>query len=176
MEEARGDAGLTFMDRMERASSRFYDAIRSAKARDAEPTASGFDHLAGHKYALLVTYRRSGEAVPTPVWFGVDVEGRLYARTGKLAAKVKRIRNNPRVRVAPCTMRGVPKGPYAEGTARVVSAEQQEHAEKTLQSNYGLGRKLYEGSAGSMEAFYIEVVPGQSAAPETPSEKVKDSL
>ena len=150
---------MAFMDTMERASSRFYDAIRSGKARDAEPTASGFGHLEGHKYALLVTYRRSGEAVPTPVWFGVDEQGRFYCRTGKLAAKAKRIRNNPRVRVAPCTVRGVPKGPYAEGTARVVSGDEEAHAETALQSNYGLGRKLYEGSAGSMEAFYIEVTP-----------------
>jgi hypothetical protein len=150
---------MSFMDRMERASSRFYDAIRSGKARDGDPTATGFDHLRGHKYALLVTYRRNGEAVPTPVWFGVDEQGRLYARTGKLAAKVRRIRANPRVRVAPCTVRGVPKGPYAEGTARVCGPDDEAHAERALQSNYGLGRKLYEGSAGSMEAFYIEVTP-----------------
>jgi hypothetical protein len=150
---------MSFMDRMERASSRFYDAIRSGKARDGDPTATGFGHLRGHKYALLVTYRRNGEAVPTPVWFGVAEPGRLYARTGKLAAKVKRIRANPRVRVAPCTVRGVPKGAYAEGTARVCGPDDEEHAERALQSNYGLGRKLYEGSAGSMEAFYIEVTP-----------------
>jgi PPOX class probable F420-dependent enzyme len=150
---------MSVMDRVERLSSRVYDAMRSSKARDAEPTVSGFDHLQGHKYALLVTYRGNGEAVPTPVWFGVDDAGRLYARTGKLAAKVKRLRNNSRVRVAPCTVRGVPKGAYSEGTARVVPAEREEHAEKALQANYGLGRKLYEGSAGSMEAFYIEVTP-----------------
>jgi PPOX class probable F420-dependent enzyme len=150
---------MSFMDRMERASSRFYDSIRSGKATDADPSVSGFDHLAGHKYALLVTYKRSGEAVPTPVWFGVDERGRFYCRTGKLAAKAKRVRSNPRVRVAPCSVRGVPKGPYAAGTARVCEPGEEEHAEAALQSNYGLGRKLYEGSAGSMEAFYIEVTP-----------------
>jgi PPOX class probable F420-dependent enzyme len=165
---------MSFMDRLERLSSRFYDAMRSSKARDAEPSASGFAHLAGHKYALLVTSRRNGEAVPTPVWFGVDDQGRFYARTGKLAAKVKRIRNNPRVRVAPCTVRGVPKGPYADGTARVVPADQEEHAERALQSNYGLGRKLYEGSAGSMEAFYIEVTPAERAAHNTSPKEAQD--
>jgi PPOX class probable F420-dependent enzyme len=150
---------MSFTDRMERASSRFYDAIRSGKARDAEPAASGFGHLAGHKYALLVTYRRSGEAVPTPVWFGVDEQGRFYCRTGKLAAKAKRIRNNPRVKVAPCSVRGVPQGPYAEGTARIVDPSGQEHAERAIQSNYGTFRRIYEGSAGSMEAYYLEVTP-----------------
>lgn len=174
MEEARRDAGLSFTERMERFFNRFYDSIRSGKASDGDPTAVGFDHLKGHKYALLVTYKRSGEGVPTPVWFGVDEAGRFYARTGKLAAKAKRIRNNPRVRVAPCTLRGKPAGPYAEGTARVCESAEHEHAERALKSNYGLGRKLYEGSAGSMDAYYIEVSPGQSAARATPSESARD--
>ena len=147
------------MERMERAGNRFYDSIRSGKARDGEPTASGFGHLNGHKYALIVTYKRSGEGVPTPVWFGVDDQGRFYCRTGKQAAKVKRIRNNPRVRVAPCTVRGVPKGAYAEGAARLVDVSGEDHAERTIQSNYSLFRRIYEGSAGSMDAYYIEVTP-----------------
>lgn len=150
---------MTFMDRLERLSSRFYDVMRSPKARDDDATASGFRHLAGHKYALLVTYRRSGEPVPTPVWFGLDDVGHFYARTGKLASKVKRIRNNPRVRVAPCTLRGVPRGPFAGGIARVCEPADEDHAERTIQANYSLFRRLYEGSAGSMDAFYIEVVP-----------------
>jgi uncharacterized protein len=150
---------MSFMDRMERLSSRFYDAIRSGKAKEAEASANGFGHLAGHKYALLVTYKRSGEAVPTPVWFGVDGAGLFYCRTGKLAAKAKRIRNNPQVKVAPCSVRGVPKGPYAAGTARIVDAAGQEHAERAIQSNYGTFRRIYEGSAGSMDAYYLEVTP-----------------
>jgi len=165
---------MSFMDRIERMSSRFYDAVRSGQARDAEPSVSGFDHLAGHKYALLVTYKRSGEAVPTPVWFGVASDGRLYARTGKLAAKAKRIRNDPRVRVAPCSVRGKPLGPYAEGRARILDPSHEDHAEQTLQSNYGLGRKVYEGSAGSMEAFYIEVVAAEHAVHDGPREDAHD--
>ena len=148
---------MSIKERVERASNRFYDTARSSKARDAEATVSGFDHLRGHKYALLVTYKRSGEAVPTPVWFGVDGRGSAYLRTGKLAAKVKRIRNDPRVKLAPCTVRGKPLGPYAEGMARLVPPGEEDHAEQAVQANYGLGRKLYEGSAASFEAHYIEV-------------------
>jgi uncharacterized protein len=159
VEEARGDAGLSVIDRVELGFGRLYDALRSSKARDGEPSVAGFDHLRGHKYALLVTYKRSGEAVPTPIWFGVDGTGRAYVRTGKLAAKVKRLRANPQVRLAPCTVRGKPVGPFADGTARVLPASREAAAEAALQSNYGLGRKAYEKSAGSMEAFYIEVSP-----------------
>jgi uncharacterized protein len=151
-------------ERLERLSSRFYDAVRSGAAdraaRETQPTVQGFDHLRGHKYALLVTFRRSGEPVATPVWFGLDAEGRAYARTGVAAAKVKRIRNSPRVRLAPCTVRGKPLGPFAEGSARILSPEEEEHAEGAIQGNYGAGRKMYEATAASFEARYIEVVPG----------------
>jgi uncharacterized protein len=150
---------MGFRDRMERVSSRFYDAMRSSKARDGESTAGGFEHLRGHKYALLVTYKRSGEGVPTPIWFGLDARGHAYVRTGEQAAKVKRIRNDPRVKLAPCTVRGKPLGPYAQGTARVVTPEEVGDAEQAIQENYGLGRTLYERSAASFEAHYIEVVP-----------------
>ena len=150
---------MSLMDRLERPATRFYDAMRSSKARDENATASGFRHLAGNKYALLVTYKRSGEAVPTPVWFGLDDTGRFYTRTGKLAGKVKRIRNNPRVLVAPCTVRGKPRGPAIEGRARVLPQSECEHAERTIQANYSGFRRVYKKSAGSMDAFYIEVSP-----------------
>jgi PPOX class probable F420-dependent enzyme len=152
---------LKVSDRMERRSARFYDAMRSRKARDAKPTAPGFDHLEGHKYALLVTYKRSGEGVPTPVWFGIDEQKRFYCRTGVQAAKTKRIHNNPRVRVAPCTVRGTPKGPYADGTARICERAEHEHAEQTIQANYSLFRRFYERSAAAFDAHYIEVTPAQ---------------
>jgi uncharacterized protein len=101
--------------------------------------------------------------VPTPIWFGLDDAGKLYVRTGRDVAKVRRIRNNPRVRVAPCTLRGKPLGPPVEGTARVLPAEDEERAEAALKGNYGLGRRLYEGvgdAVAGVDAVYIEVTPG----------------
>src|SRR5215212_5256428 len=100
---------------------------------DAEAT--GFDHLAGHKHCLLVTFRRSGEPVPTPVWFGLD-GGRVYARSEERVGKVKRIRANPRVLVAPCDNRGKPLGPAAEGRARILPAAEEDTAERAIQSNF----------------------------------------
>lgn len=121
----------------------------------------GFEHLQGHKYCLLVTYRRSGEGVPTPVWFGLH-DRKLYARSEAGVAKVKRIRNNPRVRVAPCTVRGKPLGPPAEGRARVLDQPSDlQEAETALGANYGLGRKVYQGAGGALgaETVYIEITP-----------------
>jgi PPOX class probable F420-dependent enzyme len=151
-------------DRLAELSNRFYDRLRrrdARKAAEGEAAARGFDHLSGHSYCLVVTYKRSGEAVPTPVWFGVDGQGRLYFRTFAPSAKVKRIRNQPRVRIAPCTMRGKPQGPAAEGTARVVGSGEEAHAEEAIQSNYGLFRRAYEKTGGNADAVYVEVTPAR---------------
>lgn len=144
--------------------NRFYDAIRHSAARtlsDERRTVSGFDHLQGHKYCLLVTYKRDGEAVPTPVWFGL-AGGKLYVRSDASAAKVKRIRNDPRSRVAPCSARGKPLGPPAEARARVLDEQSEtELAEAALKANYGLGRRLYEGASDALgtRAVYLELSP-----------------
>jgi PPOX class probable F420-dependent enzyme len=153
---------MSVAERVAVASNRFYDSIRRADARgavDGEAGARGFGHLLGRSYCLVVTYKRSGEGVPTPLWFGVDSAGRLYFRTLASSVKVKRIRNDPRVRVAPSTMRGKPLGPAAEGTARVLTGDEEDHAEETIQSNYGLFRRIYESTAGGVDLVYVEVTP-----------------
>ena len=62
------------------------------------------------KYISLTTFRKTGAPVPTPVWFG-EQDGKLYVMTRSDMGKTKRIRNNPQVKVAPCTMRGKVTGP-----------------------------------------------------------------
>ena len=125
-----------------------------------QATTTGFRHLDGYKHCLLVTFRRSGEAVPTPVWFGMDA-GKVYARSEARLGKVKRIRATPRVLIAPCDNRGKPKGPAAEGRARILAPEEGEQAERAIQSNFGLGRRMYEGVAMNLgpEGVYVEVEP-----------------
>ena len=152
------------MSRRLEVQNSFYDRIRSRAARKAAegPVARGsLESLRGHKYALVVTFKRDGTAVPTPVWFGLDDQGRMYFRTGAEVAKVRRIRSNPRVLVAPCTVRGKPVGGSVEGTARVVGEGEREHAESAIQSNYGLGRRIYESAADAVggDEAYVEVAP-----------------
>ena len=69
--------------------------------------------IAGQKYISLTTFRKNGVGVSTPVWFGEDGD-KLYVMTRSDMGKAKRIRNNPRVRVAPCTIRGKVTGPEFE--------------------------------------------------------------
>ena len=89
----------------------------------------------GQKYISLETFKKNGQGVPTPVWFVLH-DDRLYAYTDADSWKVKRIRNNPRVRVAVCTMRGTVKGPWLDATASLVEGEERRTADELLDRKY----------------------------------------
>ena len=57
------------------------------------------------KYLSITSFKRDGTGVATPVWF-VQEDGRLLVHTDANSGKVKRIRRNPHVTVAPCTATG----------------------------------------------------------------------
>ncbi len=71
----------------------------------------------GQKYISLATFRKTGVAVPTPIWFAEEGD-KLYFMTNSKLGKVKRIRNNAQVKIAPCTIRGKITGPEFAATAR----------------------------------------------------------
>ena len=79
--------------------------------------------LGNPKYIALETFRRSGEGVKTPVWT-VQKDGKLLVWTQGDSWKVKRARNNPRVRVAKCDMRGNVEGSWVEGVVSSISDEE----------------------------------------------------
>lgn len=97
--------------------------------------------FAGQKYLSVETYRKNGAGVATPVWFAED-EGVLYIYSLANAGKVKRIRNNHRVRVMPCDMRGKPKGDWVEGAARILNAAEAERAHRLLDKKYGWVKRI----------------------------------
>ncbi|QYH36795.1 PPOX class F420-dependent oxidoreductase [Salinibacterium sp. M195] len=61
--------------------------------------------LATETYVSLTTFRKSGDAVSTPVWIVADGD-RLLVTTAPASGKVKRIRNTDRVQLTACDMRG----------------------------------------------------------------------
>lgn len=117
--------------------------------------------LRDHSYAVLVTFRRNGESVPSPVWFGVDANGRAYVQTRHDAGKVKRLRNDSRVLIAPSNNRGKPTAAAIRGRGRVLPTEEWAHAEATLAAAYGAGRRVYRRVLAGPEEFeaYIEITP-----------------
>jgi hypothetical protein len=93
----------------------------------------------GQKYISLNTFRKTGAAVATPVWFGEDGD-KLYIMTRSDMGKMKRIRNNPQVRVAPCTMRGKVTGPESAALARVLPPPEHARARETINRKYWMAR------------------------------------
>ena len=95
--------------------------------------------LQKQKYLSLATFRKNGLAVRTPIWFA-EQDAKIYAMTRNDSGKFKRVRNNPTVRVAGCTIRGKITGPEFPGRARLLSTEEWPHARKLLAAKYWLMR------------------------------------
>jgi PPOX class probable F420-dependent enzyme len=93
--------------------------------------------FADQKYISLETFKKNGQGVKTPVWFVLH-NNALYAYTEADSWKVKRIRNNPRVRVAVCNVRGAVKSPWLDATASIVDGEERRAADKLLDRKYFL--------------------------------------
>lgn len=93
------------------------------------------------KYLSLETFRKNGKGVATPVWFAED-GGKFYIYTLADGGKVKRIRNNPRVRVAPCDARGRVTGDWVEGRARIVGRAETERGHELLNRKYGWLKRI----------------------------------
>jgi PPOX class probable F420-dependent enzyme len=93
----------------------------------------------GHNYISLETFKRNGEGVKAPVWFVLH-DGAFYIYTETDSWKVKRIRNNPRARVAVCNVRGTVKGPWLDGTASIIEGDERLTADRLLDRKYFLKR------------------------------------
>src|SRR6516165_6319000 len=100
--------------------------------------------FAGANYLSLETFRKTGAGVRTPVWFAQGVSHGaptiivFYIYSEADAGKVKRIRNNPKVRVAPCTMRGDIRGAWIDARARICEDDEGAHGQQLLTQKYGL--------------------------------------
>ncbi|SDT10510.1 PPOX class F420-dependent oxidoreductase [Actinoplanes derwentensis] len=105
------------------------------------------EELGAAKYVLLTTFRRDGRAVSTAVWILPAPGGELAVWTGEDTGKLKRIRNNSDVTLAPCTVRGKVLGETVRATARIGSREQTLWATKRILRKYGLiGLSVLTGS------------------------------
>lgn len=93
-------------------------------------------------YISLLSYKRDGGEVPTPVW-AAPLDGKLVIFTLKDSFKVKRVRRNPKVRVAKCTVRGEIRGPWFAGTCAIVEDPQHEaRAYAALNKKYGMMMRM----------------------------------
>lgn len=124
---------------------------------------SCFPNVAGHRYANLTTFRKTGKPVATPVWFAEE-HGRIYVYTAPDSGKVTRLRNNSRVQLAPCTFSGKVLGPAVDAQARILAAGETGRARQALLAKYGwqarLGLFLSRLRRREPPA-YLEIIPAQ---------------
>lgn len=121
-----------------------------------------FSYLYPYEFMRLTTFRKSGVAVPTTVWFAHD-NGKLYITTQSTAGKMKRIRNNARVLLAPCDRMGQNLlGKEIEARAHEVSSDAHEHAIQVLSGKYGAQfDAIMSRISANPQRTFIEVEPGK---------------
>ncbi|HSQ28155.1 MAG TPA: PPOX class F420-dependent oxidoreductase [Anaerolineales bacterium] len=121
------------------------------------------ENFSSHKYINLETYRKNGKAVPTPVWFVQD-QNRLYVRTIANSGKVKRIRNNPEVRVAVCDARGGLLGDWHQAHAYLLDEDTARKVNQWLRKKYGIQKLFFDllGKLNKSESatLFIELDKG----------------
>jgi len=103
--------------------------------------------FANAKYFSLETFRKTGVGVRTPVWFAEDPEApsgmaRYYVYTLPDSGKAKRIRNNSKVRINPCTMGGDLRGAWVDAQARICSGNEEAKGQALLNEKYGLPKRI----------------------------------
>ena len=103
---------------------------------------SAAKQLGDEAYIAVTTFRRDGTPVPTPVWVARDGEALVIWTVGD-SGKVKRIRRDGKVTVAPCTIRGVPTGDAVPGHATVLGPDGGRTARELIKRKYGLRGRLF---------------------------------
>lgn len=94
--------------------------------------------LADARYVLLSTFRRNGEAVATPVWIA-RYGDELAVWTERGAGKVKRVRNDSRVELAACDVRGRrTRGKTVTGRARLLDDAGSQQVRDAIARKHGL--------------------------------------
>ena len=169
-----GRQNLSLPSRLMALQYKVFDRARHRRAYQAAGqagTARDFGGLRDARQCVVVTFKRSGEPVPTPVNFGLSDDGKLYFRSEPHTAKVRRIRSDPRVRVWPSNLRGKPLGPAVEGRARIVGESEVARAYEVLSANWRADMRLLERGFDRIDvpAVYVEVVPAGGEPEAAPS-------
>ncbi|RQW78125.1 MAG: PPOX class F420-dependent oxidoreductase [Methanothrix sp.] len=95
------------------------------------------------EYIRLETIKKNGQVVPTPVWFVVE-DDMLYVRSYANSGKVKRMKNNPHVRVTPSDALGKPHGVTIDGLVERANGDMEIKISQRLYRKYGLMKMSFD--------------------------------
>ena len=117
-----------------------------------------------HQYINVETFRKNGVGVKTPVWFAQDGDT-LVVRTESTSGKMKRIRNNAHVRIAPCDSRGAVLGEWVKARAEIIQNDtENRRIDQLVTKKYGLFKRFFDlmqkfrgGNYGSFRIFFPDL-------------------
>ncbi|MDH3779847.1 MAG: PPOX class F420-dependent oxidoreductase [Nitrosopumilus sp.] len=104
-------------------------------------TMFNLDKIKSEKYISLETYRRNNQAVKTPVWFVIKNDSIIIV-TRDQTGKIKRLRNNQKVKIAACSIKGKISMPWIPGTAQILTEKETIEAVKLRDKKYGFVSKI----------------------------------
>ncbi|MFX1571912.1 MAG: PPOX class F420-dependent oxidoreductase [Promethearchaeota archaeon] len=109
------------------------------------------------KYVSLITYKKNGDPIVTPVWF-VEQNEKIYFVTLQGRYKFKRIKNNPSIKIASSSMRGKPKGEYFDGIARILSDDESKLIIELFKKKYRMFKLMFKvDREGEKKSIFIEI-------------------
>jgi PPOX class probable F420-dependent enzyme len=124
-----------------------------------------FPDLGREQCIALTTFRKTGQAVTTPVMFAQSL-GTIYVGTRADAGKLKRLRRSGRVTLTPCTYSGKVTGAVIAGKARILTEPQECTAASTaLAKKYGFMLPLSRNAwrllhrKAKVDEVYIAIEP-----------------
>ncbi len=115
--------------------------------------------LQSQKYISLETYKKNNQPVRTPVWFVIQ-SNLVYVVTREKTGKVKRIKNNPNVKISVCTFNGKSTRNWISGKATKVLGEESETAIKLRKQKYGFMTRIAQLASkrkGNLVVFSIKL-------------------
>ena len=124
------------------------------------PAEAAVTPLQGYRFLNLTTFRKNGVPIVTTVLFAL-ANDKIYVWTTKDSGKVKRIRNNATVQIAPSTRLGRPRGPIAAATAHILPGTEQREAQTVTDHQFGWLKKFFGliWRLQGREQVYIEIMP-----------------
>jgi uncharacterized protein len=131
------------------------DAALEKEVTNVDSTA-----LATEPFVSITTFKRDGTPVSVPVWCAAD-HGTLLVFSEADSWKVKRIRRDPYVRLAPCSARGRPRGQAVDADAAIV--EETTRVQALLAKKYPWAWPAYR--ALMLVAAAMRRIRRQAAAP-----------
>jgi len=117
------------------------------------------DDIKSEKYISVETFRKDGTSVKTPVWFTIK-DNLIYVVTRDQTGKVKRLKNNNKVKIATCNIKGKISGKWASGTVEILGEQGTKDAVKRRDKKYGFFSKMARfltKNKGELLAFSIKM-------------------